>query len=249
MIDLDGALGFNDIIKKSILQLQNFGDLSLVNVLIALAITLVVALFIFYIYKSTFQGVVYSHSFNTSLVLLSLVTSLVIMTISSNVVLSLGMVGALSIVRFRAAIKDPKDIVFMFWAIAAGIAAGAGVYAVALGGSLFIGLILVLLSGRAFQSSMYLLIIKYEESAVNEVYAILENVQSIANVSTRNTRKVGSTKKLNYVLKSKTVANGKTEITLELRSVGQNTSFVERLTEITGVESAILVQYNGEYSE
>lgn len=226
---MNGRLGIEDIFKKSILELQNFGDLSVVNILIGLSITLVVALFIFFIYKITFQGVVYSHSFNTSLVLLSLITSLVIMTISSNIVLSLGMVGALSIVRFRAAIKDPKDIVFMFWAIAVGIASGAGIYSVAVGGSLFIGIVLVIMIRRKFDFTTYLLIIKHDDVAKKNVLPILH--------------------KLNYTLKSKTASSGKTELTLELRKVGNNTSFVESLSNIDGVDSAILVKYNGDYAE
>ena len=199
---MNGRLGLQDIFKEGIFELGNFQNLSLINILIGLCITLIVALFIFYIYKITFQGVIYSHGFNTSLVLLCLVTCLVIMTISSNIVLSLGMVGALSIVRFRAAIKDPKDIVFMFWAISAGIASGAGIYSIALGGSLFIGMVLMIMSRRKFQVTTYLLIIKYEENAKAAILPILN--------------------KLNYVLKSKTVSNGKTELTLELRKVGED---------------------------
>jgi len=226
---MNNNLGFEDIIKKSVLKLANFADLSMINILVGLVITLLVSLFIFYIYKITFEGVVYSHSFNTSLVLLSLITSLVIMTISSNIVLSLGMVGALSIVRFRAAIKDPKDIVFMFWAIAAGIASGAGIYTIAVGGSLFIGIVLIVMSNKKFQHSTYLLIIKYEYSVKSSVLPILD--------------------KLQYVLKSKTVSNEKIELTLELKRIGDNTSFVETLSSIEGVDSAILVKYNGDYAE
>ncbi|MCG8542161.1 MAG: DUF4956 domain-containing protein [Clostridia bacterium] len=226
---MNGRLGLQDIFKEGIFELGNFQNLSLINILIGLCITLIVALFIFYIYKITFQGVIYSHGFNTSLVLLCLVTCLVIMTISSNIVLSLGMVGALSIVRFRAAIKDPKDIVFMFWAISAGIASGAGIYSIALGGSLFIGMVLMIMSRRKFQVTTYLLIIKYEENAKAAILPILN--------------------KLNYVLKSKTVSNGKTELTLELRKVGDNTSYVESLSQIDGVNSSILVKYNGDYAE
>ena len=226
---MNGRLGLQDIFKEGIFELGNFQNLSLINILIGLCITLIVALFIFYIYKITFQGVIYSHGFNTSLVLLCLVTCLVIMTISSNIVLSLGMVGALSIVRFRAAIKDPKDIVFMFWAISAGIASGAGIYSIALGGSLFIGMVLMIMSRRKFQVTTYLLIIKYEENAKAAILPILN--------------------KLNYVLQSKTVSNGKKELTLELRKVGDNTSYVESLSQIDGVNSSILVKYNGDYAE
>lgn len=222
-------LGFQDIIKKSVLELANFADLSMINILVGLSITLAVSIFIFYIYKLTFEGVVYSHSFNTSLVLLSLITSLVIMTISSNIVLSLGMVGALSIVRFRAAIKDPKDIVFMFWAIATGIASGAGIYTIAVGGALFIGIVLLIMSSKKFKHNTYLLIIKYEDEAKENVLLVLN--------------------KLHYVLKSKTVSNHKIELTLELKRVGENTSFVEILSSIEGVDSAILVKYTGDYAE
>lgn len=226
---MNNNLGFQDIIKKSVLELANFADLSMINILMGLSITLLMSLFIFYIYKITFEGVVYSHSFNTSLVLLSLITSLVIMTISSNIVLSLGMVGALSIVRFRAAIKDPKDIVFMFWAIATGIASGAGIYTVAVGGSLFIGMVLIVMANKKFRHNTYLLIIKYEDGVKQSIVPILD--------------------KLQYVLKSKTVSNEKIELTLELKRVGENTSFVEKLSSIEGVDSVILVKYNGDYAE
>ncbi|MDT3700465.1 MAG: DUF4956 domain-containing protein [Thermincola sp.] len=222
------TLNFQDIIKKSILELPNFAEMSPVNILLGLIISLVVALFIFYIYKLTFQGVVYSHTFNTSLVLLCLITSLVIMTVSSNIVLSLGMVGALSIVRFRTAIKDPWDVVFMFWAIAAGIATGAGIYHVSVAGSLFIGIVVIIMSRAKFNVPIYLLIVKHDEAAKEDVMYILN--------------------KLNYVIKSKTVAKGKTELTLELRKTGDNTSYVDYLTNIEGVESAILVKYNGDYA-
>lgn len=226
---MNEALGFQDIFKNSILELQSFGNLSVINIFIGLCISLAVAIFIFFIYKITFDGVVYSHSFNTSLVLLSLITALVIMTISSNIVLSLGMVGALSIVRFRAAIKDPKDIVFMFWAIAGGIASGAGIYSIAVGGSVFIGIVMLIMSRRKFNITTYLLIVKYDDKAKKNIITILD--------------------KLNYVLKSKTSANGKTELTLELRKVKDNTSFVESLSNIEGVDSAILIKYNGDYAD
>lgn len=226
---MGGALSFQDIFKKSILELQNYMDLSLVNVIIGLFLSLLVGLFIYSIYKITFKGVVYSHSFNTSLVLLTMITTLVIMTISSNIVLSLGMVGALSIVRFRAAIKDPRDIVYMFWAIAVGIASGAGIYTISIGGSLFIGIVLIIMARKKFDVTTYLLIVKYNEGAKQDVLTILN--------------------KLNYSLKSKTVAFGVTEATYELRKVRDNTSFVDNLAGIEGVENAVLVKYNGEYAE
>lgn len=222
-------ISFQDIFKKSFLELSNVMDVNILNMVIGLSITLVVALFIYQVYKTTFNGVVYNHNFSTSLVLICLVTSMVIMTISSNVVLSLGMVGALSIVRFRAAIKDPKDIVFMFWSIAGGIAAGAGIYTLAVGGSLFIGLVMFLMSKNKYMVDSYLLIVKFEKNGKKPVFEILS--------------------KLDYQLKSKIVTNEITELTVELRNIGDNTSYVDDISDISEVNSAVLVKYNGDYTE
>lgn len=222
-------LSFQDVIKNSVLQIQNGINISIIQMLLILVITLGLSLFVMYIYRITFDGVVYSQSFSVSLVLLSLVTALIIMTISSNIVLSLGMVGALSIVRFRAAIKDPKDIIFQFWTIAIGIATGASLYSIAIVGSLFIGAVLVILAKTKFNITTYLLILKYDKNSKEEIIKVLG--------------------KLNYSTKSKTVSAGLIEETIELKNVGENTSFVEILSEIQGVESAILVKYNGDYAE
>lgn len=222
-------LSFQDIIKNSVLQIQNGINISIVQILLILVITLVLSLFVMYIYRITFDGVVFSQSFSVSLVLLSLITALIIMTISSNIVLSLGMVGALSIVRFRAAIKDPKDIVFQFWTIAIGIATGASLYSIAIVGSLFIGAVLVILAKTKFNITTYLLILKYNKNSKEEIIKVLGN--------------------LKYSLKSKTVSGEYIEETIELKNVGENTSFVEILSDIEGVESAILVKYNGDYAE
>lgn len=218
-----------DIFKKSFLELDMFAQASMLSVLVGLSVTLIIGLFIYQVYKSTFKGVIYSQSFNVSIVALSLVTALIIMTISSNVVLSLGMVGALSIVRFRAAIKDPRDIVFMFWAIAAGIASGAGIYTVAVAGSLFIGLVLIVMSKRKHSVSAYLLVVKYEKQAKEAVLKVLAGQD--------------------YELKSKVVSRGITEMTLELTAIGDNTAYVESIADIDGVESAVLVKYNGDFAE
>lgn len=220
---------FQDIFKKSFLDLATLSDLSVIGVFVSFGLTLVIALFIFQIYKATFRGVVYNHSFNTSLVLLALVTTMVIMTISSNIVLSLGMVGALSIVRFRAAIKDPRDIVFMFWSIASGIASGAGMHVLAIGGSLFIGIVLLIMSRSRHLIETYLLIIRHDKSSVPQVIAILS--------------------KLDHQLKSKVISADSIELTLELKNPGENTTFVDDLSAISGVSSAVLVKYNGEYAE
>lgn len=220
---------FQDVFKNSFLELMNYGELSYLNVLITLLITLVISIFIIQIYKLTYEGVIYQPSFSTSLLLMALVTAMIIMTISSNVVLSLGMVGALSIVRFRAAIKDPKDIAFMFWTIAVGIATGASLHMIAVISSLFIGLVLWLMQYQKTQIRRYILVIKHIESSSNQVNKILGH--------------------LSYELKSKIVSKGELELTLELKKIGKNTAFVNELSNLPGVKSAMLIHYSGEYIE
>lgn len=151
-------MSFSDIFKSSFLE--SVSEFSAVDTLIGMLFALVIGLFIFLVYKKTFSGVMYSTGFATSLVGLSLVTTLVIMAVTSNVVLSLGMVGALSIVRFRAAIKEPMEIVFLFWSLAVGIVIGAGMIPLAVIGSAIIGLILVLFVNRKFHDGTpYILIV------------------------------------------------------------------------------------------
>jgi uncharacterized membrane protein YhiD involved in acid resistance len=225
---MDGVLNFTDIIKKSISKLETFSKISSFDVFFNLLIALAVALFIFYIYKTTFKGVVYNYGFNLSLLLMCVLTSIVIMTISTNVVLSLGMVGALSIVRFRTALKDPLDIVFMFWAIVAGITTGAGTYPIAIIGSLFVGIILLVFTKFKMKDPVYIFVVHYEEEANDKVKVILN--------------------KLHYSLKSKTVSNRNIELTVEVRIKGDNTAFVNEISSIAGVKDAVLVGYDGEYA-
>ncbi len=222
------TLNFQDIFKKDFLDLEAMSAVSIVNIITGLTITLVLSLFIYIVYKLTFKGVVYNHGFNTTLVLLALITALIIMTISSNIVLSLGMVGAMSIVRFRAAIKDPRDIVFMFWSISVGIASGAGIYHVAVGGTIFISIVILIMSRKSIVIETFLLIMTYDKKAQEEVLVVLN--------------------RLKYDMKSKTVVNGKTEMTIEMKKV-KNTAFVDELSEIDGVASAALIKYNGDYAE
>ncbi len=148
---------FNDIFKSSFLD--NVTEFAVIDVLIGMVFALLIGLFIFLVYKKTFSGVMYSTGFALSLVGLSLVTTLVIMAVTSNVVLSLGMVGALSIVRFRAAIKEPLEIVYLFWAIAIGIVIGAGMIPLAVVGSVIIGIILVLFANLKIHENPYILIL------------------------------------------------------------------------------------------
>ncbi len=225
---MDNTLNFGDIIKKSVGKLEVFTKVSSFDVFFSLLVALVIALFIFYIYKTSFRGVVYSYNFNLSLLLMCVLTTIVIMTISTNVVLSLGMVGALSIVRFRTALKDPMDIVFMFWAIVAGITTGAGTYPIAIIGSLFVGLILLIFTKFKMKDTVYIFVIHYNEEANDKVKAILN--------------------KMRYSLKSKTVSNNNIELTVEMRIKGDNTAFVNEISSIEGVKDAVLVGYTGEYA-
>ncbi len=221
-------MNFNDIFKSSFLD--NVSQFSVLDTMIGLTVALLIGLFIFIIYKKTLTGVMYSSGFALTLVGLSLITTLVIMAVTSNVVLSLGMVGALSIVRFRTAIKEPVEIVFLFWALAAGIVVGAGMIPLATIGSIIIGVILLLFANRKIQNNPYILVL----SCINEKAE--EAVMSVLDKSVKH-----------YVVKSKTVNASGIELTAELRTKDATTSFVNRITDLQGVEHATLVSYNGEY--
>ncbi|OUP13529.1 DUF4956 domain-containing protein [Anaeromassilibacillus sp. An200] len=218
---------FNDIFKSSFLeQVESFAPLDMV---IALVLALALGLFILLIYRKTFTGVMYSASFGLSLMALTLITTLVIMAVTSNVVLSLGMVGALSIVRFRAAIKEPLDIAFLFWAIAAGIVLGAGLLPLAVFGSLFIGVILLAFANRRSGYTPYLLVVTCGNESEQPV---MQAVQQEAK---------------KYQLKSKTVSPDGMELTVEVRLPGDSSQLVNEAAVLPGVRSAVLVSYNGEY--
>lgn len=221
-------MNFNDIFKSSFLE--SVTEFSILDTVIGLAFALALGLFIFLIYKKTFSGVMYSTGFALALPGLSLVTTLVIMAVTSNVVLSLGMVGALSIVRFRAAIKEPMEIVYLFWALAVGIVIGAGMIPLAVIGSVIIGVILLIFANRKIHSNPYILVITCtDEKAEESVLASLDKVVE------------------KYVIKSKTVNSDSIEFTVEVRMKDASTSFVNGICRIGGVNNAVLVSYNGEY--
>jgi uncharacterized membrane protein YhiD involved in acid resistance len=200
--------------------------LTIQRVILTLLITFVVGMFIFYIYRKTFKGVLYTRNFNVGLVMTALVTALIIMPISSNIILSLGLVGALSIVRFRTAIKDPIDIVFMFWAIAVGLTCGAGFYMVAIVGSPMIGLFVFLLSRANFGSTdPYLLVIHHNNGTESEIQKVLPA----------------------HRLQSRTVNSNGVELMLEVRIHSDDATLVDKLLKIRGVNHAALISYNGDY--
>ena len=216
---------FNDIFKSSFLE--GVTSFSLVDTALALLIALALGLFISVIYQKTFRGVLYSPGFAVSLVGMCMITTLVILAVTSNVILSLGMVGALSIVRFRAAIKEPLDIVYLFWAMAAGIVTGAGLFPMAIIGSVIIGVVLLVFANRKQSYDPYLLILSCEnDTAEKTAFASIEQ---------------------KYVVKSKTVGADGIEVTAEIRLPDMTTEFVNKLAAIEGVRSAVLVSYNGDY--
>ena len=219
---------FSDIFKSSFLE--SVTEFSALDTLIGMLFALIIGLFIFVIYKKTFTGIMYSTGFAMTLVGLSLVTTLVIMAVTSNVVLSLGMVGALSIVRFRTAIKEPMEIVFLFWSLAVGIVIGAGMIPLAVIGSAIIGVILVLFANRKVHNTPYILIVNCDDEKAEE---------NAMNVITKSVDK--------FLVKSKTVNAAGVELTAEIRVKDDKTGFVNRVNEINGVSGATLVTFNGEY--
>ena len=217
-----------DIFKSSFLE--NVSSVSLLDMAIALCLAFLLGLFIFFVYKKTFTGVMYSSSFGVTLVALTMITTMVILAVTSNVVLSLGMVGALSIVRFRTAIKEPLDIAFLFWAIAAGIVLAAGFIPLAVAGSGAIGAALLAFVNRKSHVNPYILVVQCDgQGSENAARAFLE----------------GKTERCN--VKSKTARRGEVELNLEIRLKDDNTDFINKLSDIAGVRSAALVSYNGEY--
>ena len=217
-----------DIFKSSFLE--NVTSVSLLDMALALVLAFGIGLFIFLVYKKTFSGVMYSSSFGVTLVALTMITTMVILAVTSNVVLSLGMVGALSIVRFRTAIKEPLDIAFLFWSIAVGIVLAAGMIPLAVIGSVVIGVILLVFVNRKSFENPYILVLQCEGQAAEiQAKVFLEN----------NTKRC--------VVKSKTVQQGLIELNLEVRLQNDNTDFVNALAGMEGVRSAVLVSYNGDY--
>ncbi|MGG0718509.1 DUF4956 domain-containing protein [Robertmurraya massiliosenegalensis] len=224
------SINFSDIFKSSILEKTS--SFSIIDSVIGLMVAFVIGLFIYMVYKKTFSGVIYSHSFNISLIVLSMATALIIIGIGSNVLLSLGMVGALSIVRFRTPIKDPMDLVYLFWAIVSGILCGAGFILLVITGSILIGLVLIFFSNRIKIENPYLLVVKYSTNQVEEI---------IGQLLSQNTKK--------HIIKSKSIMPGNDyEVTYEIRVKHSETDFINRISDIQGVKSAVMLSYDGNFT-
>lgn len=219
---------FNDIFKSSFLE--NVTSVSLLDMVLVLVLAFGIGLFIFLVYKKTYQGVMYSSSFGVTLIALTMITTVVILAVTSNVMLSLGMVGALSIVRFRTAIKEPLDIAFLFWAIAEGIVLAAGMIPLAVMGGVVIGLILLVFVNQKSRYNPYIVVLQCDDhEAEQRAKKYLE----------------GQTHRC--VVKSKSAQKGAVELNMEIRLVDDHTDFINTLAEIAGVQSAVLVSYNGDY--
>ena len=217
---------FQDIFKSSFLE--NISSISILDMGIALSLSFGLGVFIFMVYKKTFKGVMYSSSFGVTLIALTMISTLVAVT--SNVVLSLGMVGALSIVRFRTAIKEPLDIAFLFWSIAVGIVLAAGMIPLAVFGSVVIGLMLTIFVNKKTHDNPYIVVVhcSHEEAEKAVAASLQSSVQK-------------------HVVKSKTVTADMIELHYEVRLKSDDTSFVNTVSHMKGVSNVVLVSYNGDY--
>ena len=221
---------FEDIFKSSFLE--KTASFSLVDSLIGLASAFLIGIFIYFVYKKTFNGVVYSHSFNISLMVMTLATALVIMGISQNILLSLGMVGALSIVRFRTPIKDPMDLMFLFWSVVVGILCGAGFIPLAVIGTIVIGIVIIIFQNKIVIESPFLVVVKYQFE---------ETGADIEHVLKANAKK--------YLLKSTSiVTDNEMEVTYEVRLKGNEAKLVSDIHKLNGVQSAIMLSYDGNFT-
>lgn len=218
---------FSDIFKKGFLQ--ETGNLTTADFAMSMLAAFLCGMIIYMVYRYFYKGVVYNNNFNILLVLTSMITCFMVMVISSNVVLSLGMVGALSIVRFRTAVKDPLDVGFLFWTVAVGITCGAGLYIISLAATLMISVVYILLIKVRNRKRVYLLIVKYRDDAQESVTRVIRSLRK--------------------VLKNRTSTSGYTEMTYEIRMSKNNTSFVKSLSELEGVEYASVVEFTGDYCE
>ena len=227
---LSTVTSFEDIFKSSFLE--KTATFSLTDSIIGLISALLLGLFIYFVYKKTFNGVVYSHSFNISLLVMTLATALVIMGISQNILLSLGMVGALSIVRFRTPIKDPMDLIFLFWSVVVGILCGAGFIPLSIVGSIIIGIVIIVCQNKIVVENPFLVVVKYEgEQATKQIEEVI------------------GTHAKKYLLKSKSVIQqNDVEVTYEVRIKGNDAELASALTKVKGVQSAIMLSYDGNFT-
>ena len=221
-------MSVQDFIKKSILESGVFDGVSITNAALGLLTALVMGAVIYFVYRKFYTGVIYSRSFAITLVGMTVLTAMVTLAISTNIVISLGMVGALSIVRFRTAVKDPLDLLYLFWAITTGITSGAGMYVLVLVAAAVMTVMIILFYHKQQKGRIYILVVHYTgDSAGDDVIRALG--------------------KIKYFIKSKTLRKEKTEMAIEVFCKNNDTFFMEKIRGIDGVEDTTLIQYNGEY--
>ena len=227
-------MSVQDVIKKSILELENFKNSftpeTILSIALALLLSLVFGLLICLVYSKFFRGVIYNRTFAITLVGMTVLTTMVTLAISTNIVISLGMVGALSIVRYRTAIKDPLDLLYLFWAITTGITVGANMYFLSLAAFLILVIMLFIMTRRSTRGQVYIVIVHYVGDIVGDALR----------------KAMGSSK---YRIKSRTIRGEVSEMALEVFVKGQNTAFVEKLRAVGGVKDVTLIQYDGEYHD
>ncbi|MBR6795748.1 MAG: DUF4956 domain-containing protein [Clostridia bacterium] len=222
------AVSISEFLKKIGFDDSNY-SISIPQFAVSMIVAILVAVLIYFVYKHCFRGVIYRSSFNVTIALMVIITAMIVATISSNVTLSLGMVGALSIVRFRTAIKDPVDLMFLFWAVAAGIAIGAEIYYIVLVGNVIIALAFIIFSRLKTKKLLYLLVVTYDEKAEKAVLDLLSGSK--------------------YLLRSKLTKNGVTELTVELALKTTSPSVSEPFAKIEGVTGVSLVAYNCDFAQ
>lgn len=225
-------MSIKDVIKKSVLESDMYNQaISLSTILTMTAdllLALVMGLLIYAVYKKFYKGVVFSRNYAITLVGMTVLTSMVTLAISTNIVISLGMVGALSIVRYRTAIKEPLDLMYMFWAITTGITIGASMYILA-GAAFVIMFILVMcFSAKGATGYQYMLVVHY-------------------NGNTAGDNVIRALGKLKYTVRSKIMRGDNAELTVQVRCKNNNQTFIEHIKDIEGVNDAALIEFNGEY--
>ena len=221
-------MSIQDFIKNSILKSGAFDGASITSIVLGILTALLMGAVIYTVYSKFYVGVIYSRSFAITLVGMTILTTMVTLAISTNIVISLGMVGALSIVRFRTAVKDPLDLLYLFWAITTGITAGAGMYLLVVITALIMILMIIIFHGKQQKGRIYIVVIHYIGDEVGD------------NV-------IRAFGKMRYFIKSKTVRKGKTEMAVEVYCKDNDMFFLDKIKETEGVEDATLIQYNGEY--
>lgn len=223
----DIKMSFSDVFKKSFLkELQATASLDIV---IALLAAIIVGAYIFYFYKKVYKGVMFSKMFATALAGMTVITTFIILAVTSNVVLSLGMVGALSIVRFRSSIKEPVDIIYIFWAISEGIVIGSKQYILAFAGTIAVSIVIATFSTYKERLNRYILVVRHN----GKDKEIMDEIKA-------NCKK--------YEVKSNTLfANNEQELITEIIIDKNQEDFIEKLKQYKTITMASLVKYNGEY--